>query len=102
MFRIAHAVVACTAVLALSSNATAQQPLCTERSEVLTQLSSQYAESPVAMGIANNGGVLEILSSKAGGSWTIILTMPNGVACMIAAGENWESIPTMSKADPPA
>ena len=102
MFRIAPAIAVTSALLAASSTALAQQPLCTERSEVLSQLSSQYAEAPVAMGIANNGGVLEILSSKSGKSWTIILTMPNGVACMIAAGENWESLPAMTKLDPPA
>jgi len=77
--------------------AAAQQPLCTERSEVVNQLASQYTEAPVAMGIANNGGVVEILVAPGGASWTIILTMPNGVTCMIAAGENWETLPTLSK-----
>lgn len=89
-------------LLATATPTAAQQPLCTERSEVVNQLSSQYSEAPVAMGIANNGGVVEILSSKSGTSWTIILTMPNGVTCMIAAGENWESLPMISKIDPPA
>ena len=54
------------------------------------------------MGLANNGGVIEVLSSKAGNSWTIIITMPNGTACMIAAGENWEDIPTVVSFDPTA
>jgi len=73
--------------------ANAQQPACTERSSVLNHLKSRYSEVPVAMGIANNGGMIEILSSKEGKSWTIILTMPNGMTCMIAAGENWEALP---------
>ena len=51
---------------------------------------SHHGVDPVAMGLANNGGVIEILSSPRGATWTIILTMPNGVTCMIAAGENWE------------
>jgi hypothetical protein len=101
MLRTALALSTCL-FLATTSAAVAQQPLCTERSEVVNQLSSQYSEAPVAMGIANNGGVVEILSSQTGTSWTIILTMPNGVTCMIAAGENWESLPHMSKVDPPA
>ena len=101
MFRSAL-VLSASIFLGTASVATAQQPLCTERSEVVNQLSNQYSEAPVAMGIANNGGVVEILSSQSGTSWTIILTMPNGVTCMIAAGENWESLPTMSKVDPPA
>ena len=54
------------------------------------------------MGLANNGGVIEILSSKTGNSWTIILTMPNGTTCMIAAGENWESLPHLIQAGPAA
>jgi hypothetical protein len=95
-------VVALTGLSSLYSVASAQQPMCTERNQVLNQLSNQYSEAPVAMGVANNGGVLEILSSRAGKSWTIILTMPSGVTCMIAAGENWEALPTMTKLDPPA
>ena len=95
-------VVALTAIPGLFSVAFAQQPMCTERNAVLNQLSNQYSEAPVAMGVANNGGVLEILSSSARKSWTIILTMPSGVTCMIAAGENWEALPTLTKLAPPA
>ena len=101
MLRTALALSTCF-LLVTTSGAVAQQPLCTERSEVVNQLSSQYSEAPVAMGIANNGGVVEILSSQSGTSWTIILTMPNGVTYMIAAGENWELLPHLSKVDPPA
>ena len=49
--------------------------------------------------LANNGGVVEVLSSKTGSSWTIIITMPNEPTCMVAAGENWEEIPHIAKAD---
>ena len=84
MFRTALALSTCF-LLATTTGTAAQQPLYNERSELVKQLSSQYSEAPVAMGIANNGGVVEILSSQSGTSWTIILTMPNGAACMIAA-----------------
>lgn len=80
----------------------AGQQLCTDRKVVVGQLSKQYEEAPVAMGLANNGGLIEILSTDAGKSWTIILTMPNGMTCMIAAGESWEALPEMPKIDPPA
>lgn len=93
---------AVAASIASIAQAASPQPLCTDRKVVLSQLSKQYSEAPVAMGIANNGGVLEILSSSAGKSWTIIVTMPNGMSCMIAAGENWESVPQQAKIDPPA
>jgi hypothetical protein len=101
MFRIALITTAAAMLVAVQP-ASAQQLACTNRSEVVSHLSSEYSEEPVALGLANNGGVIEILSSKAGKSWTIILTMPNGVACMIAAGESWESLPRILKAGPTA
>lgn len=83
--------------LTLSSPVQAQevQNICTDRSEVLGHLATKYSEAPVAMGLANNGGVIEVLASGTGNSWTIIITMPNGVSCMLAAGESWESLPVV-------
>ena len=99
-------VTAATALLLVAAPVAAPdaagQQLCKDRKVVVGQLSKQYAEAPVAMGLANNGGLIEILSSGAGKSWTIILTMPNGMTCMIAAGESWEALPEMPTIDPPA
>ena len=75
--------------LAIISTADAQQPLCSTRADITMQLSEKYAEVPVALGVANNGGVMEVLSSPDGTTWTIILTMPDGMSCMIAAGDDW-------------
>jgi hypothetical protein len=36
--------------------------------------------------------VFEVLASPSG-SFTIILTQPNGLSCVMAAGENWENLP---------
>ena len=83
-------VAAATLVTAFSLPAAAQQqqPACAKRGDVLKHLSAKYTEAPVALGLANNGGVVEVLSSKTGSSWTIIITMPNGPTCMVAAVEN--------------
>ena len=70
----------------------AAQPVCTDRSNTLKNLEENYSEVPVSMGLTTTGAVVEILSSKSGNSWTIILTMPNGMTCMIAAGENWKNV----------
>ena len=87
-------------VLPPTARAQVQQPACTARTDVLNHLADKYSEAPVAMGLANNGGVIEVLSSKTGESWTIIITMPNGTACMIAAGESWEQMPKVAKLAP--
>lgn len=55
------------------------------------------------MGLASNGSVLEILTSRSGESWSILVTMPNGMTCLIASGENWEKVaPQTAGIDGPA
>jgi hypothetical protein len=71
----------------------AAQMVCTERADVVTHLGKKFSEAPVALGVASNGGVVEVLTNESGESWTIIITMPNGMTCMLASGENWEAIP---------
>jgi hypothetical protein len=66
---------------------------CLKRSVAIKHLGKKYSETPVATGLTNNGAVLEVLSSKTGKNWTIMVTLPNGTACMIAAGQNWEKVP---------
>ncbi len=51
----------------------------------------QYKEDPVGMGLAQPGQVLEVFASSSG-SWTMVITLPDGKACMIAAGDNWEMV----------
>jgi hypothetical protein len=68
-------------------------PVCDARKEVLGHLSGKYSENPVALGLATNGGVVELLTANDGKTWTIVITLPNGQTCLVAAGENWENKP---------
>ena len=68
-----------------------QQPPCVERADFLKHLESNYEEAPVAMGLTTGGGLLEVVVSRTG-SWTIIVTTPNGISCGVASGESWESV----------
>ena len=65
---------------------------CGKRDDLLGHLSGKYQEEPVAMGLATNGSVVEVLASDAGDSFTIVYTTPNGLTCMMAAGSNWETV----------
>ncbi len=44
------------------------------------------------MGVSKDGGLVEVLTSGPGSTFTIIVTMPNGLTCMVAAGDSWESL----------
>ncbi len=62
------------------------------RAAVVKALGDRYAEESVGLGIAQNGGVIELFTSKDGATWTIVLTMPNGLSRVIATGESWMQI----------
>ena len=69
----------------------AGQAACSPRTEVLGHLANKYGEAPVAIGVTNKGGLVEVLSTGDGNTWTIIVSMPNGTSCMVAAGEGWRT-----------
>lgn len=66
---------------------------CAERATVVAYLADQHQETPVAMGLATNGGMVEVMVSEAQDSWTLLITMPTGETCMMASGRGWESLP---------
>jgi hypothetical protein len=87
---------ALTAAAGSEAVATNNDHSCSTRANVLSHLATKYSEAPVAVGLAENGGVIEVLTSTEGGTWTIIVTMPDGTSCMVAAGQDWEQLPKIA------
>ena len=80
-------------VAAASPAATASGlPPCGSRPEILKQLSSRFKEAPVALGLAKDGSVVEVLTTDDGETWTILVSQPNGSSCLVAIGEGWEEL----------
>ena len=75
-------------IIALPATA---QTVCLERDRVLTVLEGQNAEVPVAVGLSHDGKVVEIVASS-DGSWTVIVTDPNKVSCIVSSGVAWQDI----------
>lgn len=86
-----------TAVLGVFSCQAAAQLMCGVRSEVVDQLLNHYGETRAALGIVNDGSVIERLTSENGLTWTLIITRPNGTSCLIAAGTHWEVLRPKNK-----
>lgn len=73
---------------------------CGKRDKMLGHLSGKYNEEPVAMGLSTNGALVEVLVSSADGSFTVVYTTPDGLTCMMMAGQNWETFtPKMTDND---
>lgn len=67
-----------------------QQPnSCVPHKIAVDQLSEMFNEKVIGLGLGKNQqSVVELyVSSK--GSWTILVTLTNGMSCIAAAGENW-------------
>ncbi len=62
---------------------------CFLRTELVEYLGQRAHEAQSAFGLANNGSLLEVFTTDDQSTWTIFLTMPNGISCMIGAGETW-------------
>ena len=63
------------------------QSVCGERATVARGLAQKYQEVPTAFGIIEEKNLLEVLESDTG-SWTILVTRPDGTACTIAADQS--------------
>lgn len=88
-----HAYPFLTAALwAAFSFSAAAQSVCAGRAQVLDHLTRNYSEQRIALGVASAGGVIELLSRADGRTWTIILSRPDGSACVLATGEDWQRV----------
>ena len=93
MTKMTKMFVAFLTLTAFAAPAMAQQQMaCGERSALVGQLQEKYKESAQGIGMTGNGAVVELLTSEAG-SWSMVLTMPNGKSCLIATGDGWEQAP---------
>ncbi len=71
---------------------TQAQTVCGDRSEFVNKLKNAYAEKPISLGLASNGSMIEVFASD-NGTFSIVITQPGGTSCLVAAGDNWQSVP---------
>lgn len=65
-------------------------PLTAGAEESVTgQLAKVFNEKVVGLGLAKNQQSVVELYVGDNGSWTILVTLTNGMSCIAAAGENW-------------
>ena len=84
---------ATVAGIALPAAPAGAQMVCGKRADLVRQLGDKYGETRRSMGLAEGRGVVELYASEETGSWTILMTSPQGIACMMAAGQAFQIEP---------
>lgn len=99
--KIAFAALLAALSCVLSTTAFAVQVQCAKQELMLQLLTKRFSERPVAMGTVNQDRFMQLFVSS-DGTWTVLITETDGKSCILAAGENWESLPLLAKAEPAA
>ncbi len=92
----AISIIIIVAMAVFVSGVSVAEGICGGRKAALEYLQRQYQERPRALGLAANARVVELLVAKTG-SWTILVTRPDGISCVVASGEAWEALPEVAE-----
>lgn len=65
---------------------------CAERARIVERLATGFGETRRSLGLAANNAVMEVFASEETGSWTITVTLANGMTCLVASGQNFEAV----------
>jgi hypothetical protein len=79
------------AAVVIGDTAAASPIYCGPRKVVLTTLATRLHEHPSSVALTSDGQLLEVLKSDTDLAWAMLITSPQGLSCVIAEGENWQS-----------
>ncbi|MBV0913022.1 hypothetical protein [Anianabacter salinae] len=80
------------ALAALPAAAQTGNRTCADRDSVLDRLSGSYGETRQSIGLGQNNAVIEVFASAETGTWTITVTLPSGLTCLVASGQAFEHL----------
>lgn len=69
------------------------QMACESRDKLAELLDGRYSEKPIAAGLEAGGRLMEVFAADDGKTWTVVLTWPGGLSCVIATGIEWLRAP---------
>ncbi|WP_417728555.1 hypothetical protein [Roseovarius sp.] len=83
------AVIFGAAALAPPEAAQAQAMTCLPRVDLIERLAGRYNEHLTGGGMQSPQQLLEVWASDQTGSFTVFVTRPDGVSCVVATGQHW-------------
>lgn len=62
---------------------------CAPRDKLIERLETGYGEALAAGGLQSETRVVEVYASPDTGTWTVLMTNAEGLACIMASGTDW-------------
>lgn len=93
MFKRLFAAALVFGAAALAPPLASQGTLCLPRETLVESLAAQFSESLAGGGLQSGTRLIELWRSKDSGSFTILLTRPDGISCVLATGQSWHDEP---------
>ena len=90
-FRFVKVSIAALMTMGVLAGTAHAQAVCGKRTDIVKQLEKKYGETRKSVGVQQGRGVVEVYASEKTGSWTILVTNPRGMTCLMAAGEAFEA-----------
>ncbi|SPF77824.1 hypothetical protein [Pseudoprimorskyibacter insulae] len=86
------AIIATCALVGTPVEATADTTNCADRAQVVERLAQTYGETRRSIGLGHDNSMMEVFASDITGSWTITVTQPDGMTCLVASGQSYEAM----------
>lgn len=79
-------------ILAATPSLSQTNRSCGPRDGVVAKLAERYGETRQSIGLGARNQVIEVFASAETGTWTITVTTPNGLTCLVASGQAYENV----------
>ena len=66
---------------------------CADRATVVDALTGDYGERAQGFGLTRTGELMEVFANPETGSWSIVITTPDGSSCFGSVGDNFTVAP---------
>lgn len=71
--------------------------ICHSTERISDRLSQQQGAERTARGTQSPDQILEVWTNSSG-AWTLVVTYATGVSCIVAMGDDWESLQALNPA----
>ena len=100
--RLLFAALAAAFFFVLGSPSSQAQPRpCGDGEDIIARLEKDWGEAAEILALDASGRMVRILVNPDTGTWSMLLTAPNGLTCLVSHGSAWEPVAVLPEAGEP-